>query len=181
MSGVYSGGLAYEFTLEDNGYGLVEGSGSSVKPNSDFKRLEQAFKKYTPPSGDGGATTKGKIPDCPAQSKQWKVKNKLIPAPPSGISKYMTGGAGDGPGLAKSAGTSQGGGGTSSESMIEMDGAAASGSPASVNDDGTGTSGGSKASGGAAASTRGMDSPAGLLAMVLGAVVSATIGAGMLI
>ncbi|KAI9666797.1 MAG: hypothetical protein M1831_001573 [Alyxoria varia] len=181
MTGVYSGGLAYEFTVEDNGYGLVEKSGAGVEPNGDFRRLEKAFKQYKPPSGDGGASTKGKIPDCPPHSKTWNVKDKLIPAPPSGIQKYMTGGAGKGPGLAKSAGTSQGGGGTSSDEMIEMTGAAASGSPASVDEDGSGTSGGSQASGGAAASTYGMGSPAGLVAVVLAAMVSATFGAGMLI
>jgi hypothetical protein len=60
MTGVYSGGLAYEYTVEPNGYGIVDvTSDGSIKPNDDFKRLKAAYEKTSNPRGNGGFKEKG--------------------------------------------------------------------------------------------------------------------------
>jgi hypothetical protein len=51
MTSVYSGGLAYEYTVEPNGYGLVEvGSDGTIEPNADFERLAKALKNTPNPT-----------------------------------------------------------------------------------------------------------------------------------
>ena len=99
MSGVYSGGLAYEYTLEANGYGLVEQNGNSVEPNADFDRLKRAYANTDNPTGDGGARRNTQVPQCPPRSQEWNVGTTLLPEMPTGAQRYMTDGAGRGPGL----------------------------------------------------------------------------------
>lgn len=100
MTIAYSGGLAYEYTLEANGYGLVEEDGSgNVVPNEDFDRLKAAYVATPNPSGDGGARTETTIPECPAETDEWHVSTTLLPAMPEGAEKYFDEGAGTGPGL----------------------------------------------------------------------------------
>ena len=100
MAGVYSGGLVYEYTLEANGYGLVEvGSNGRVQPNSDFDRLMQAYEETPNPSGNGGARRNRNIPQCPPRTRQWEVDTERLPVMPAGAQKYMKNGAGKGPGL----------------------------------------------------------------------------------
>lgn len=103
MTPVYSGGLVYEYTNEpDNeGYGLVQVSGSSVSPiQPGFNNLMNKL-KANDPSGTGGYKTD--LPyftDCPAQSSMWNVKiGNGLPALPNGALQYMKNGAGKGPGL----------------------------------------------------------------------------------
>lgn len=101
MTAVYSGGLAYEYTLEANGYGLVEeGTEGKAVPNDDYDRLKAAYKKTPLPTGDGGAR-KGKrtVPDCPAETDQWRVDTALLPAMPEAAKKFMDDGAGQGKGI----------------------------------------------------------------------------------
>ncbi|KAK4495459.1 hypothetical protein PRZ48_013790 [Zasmidium cellare] len=99
MTVAYSGGLAYEYTLEANGYGLVELSGNSVEPNEDFDRLKEAYAATPNPSGDGGARKTRTVPECPAESEEWRVDTTLLPEMPEGAQKYFKDGAGTGPGL----------------------------------------------------------------------------------
>nr|POE85412.1 1,3-beta-glucanosyltransferase gel1 [Quercus suber] len=101
MTSVYSGGLAYEYTLEANGYGLVEADGNgNIVPNEDFERLEKAYAATSNPSGDGGARTETTVPDCPAESADWQVSTLNLPEMPSDAKAYIKSGAGTGPGLA---------------------------------------------------------------------------------
>lgn len=101
MTGVYSGGLAYEYTVEPNGYGLVEvGPDGSIEPNDDFKRLAEALKKTPNPKGDGGYKKDGKPSKCPAESDDWQVEGTGLPAIPKNAMKFMKDGAGKGVGLA---------------------------------------------------------------------------------
>jgi 1,3-beta-glucanosyltransferase GAS5 len=101
MTGVYSGGLVYEYTVEANGYGLVEnGANGEVEPNDDFDRLAAAYKKTPNPQGDGGFKSDGQPSRCPPQSDEWDVDTTALPAIPEPAKKFMTQGAGDGPGLA---------------------------------------------------------------------------------
>lgn len=103
MSAVYSGGLVYEYSQEESNYGLVEIDGSTVTPRPDFQNLMSEFAKTSNPSGDGGYSSSGAASTCPASSSTWQLKDfsgSALPAIPDGAKKYMTSGAGTGPGLA---------------------------------------------------------------------------------
>jgi len=99
VTGSWSGGLAYEYTLEANGYGLVEQSGNGVVPNDDFDSLQAAFAATPNPTGDGGAKMDNPVPDCPPRDDEWEVDTENLPVIPEGAVKYMEDGAGTGPGL----------------------------------------------------------------------------------
>lgn len=99
MTSVYSGGLAYEYTVEPNGYGIVELKDGKIEPNDDYDRLKDAYKKTANPKGDGGYKSNGSASECPAESDEWEVEGTALPAIPTAASKYMTAGAGTGPGL----------------------------------------------------------------------------------
>lgn len=128
MTSVYSGGLAYEYTTEANGYGLVSTTNGNVAPNADFTRLEAAYKKTPNPTGDGGYSATTTASECPPASDDWEVTNDLIPAMPALAQKFMDDGAGKGPGLGDNVTPSQYGGKSYSAGMVEMDGSAASSS-----------------------------------------------------
>jgi hypothetical protein len=99
MTGVFSGGLVYEYSQEGNGYGLVTISGDTVTPNSDFTYLQSAYAAQANPTGNGGASSTSAASTCPTQSSEWDVANDDLPAIPAAAEKYMSTGAGTGPGL----------------------------------------------------------------------------------
>ncbi|KAF2181950.1 glycoside hydrolase family 72 protein [Zopfia rhizophila CBS 207.26] len=101
MTGVYSGGLVYEYSEEGSKYGLVQLDGDSVTELDDFKALQSALSGTKSPSGDGGYKSSGAASQCPTKSSTWNVTiaANQLPAVPSGIEKYMKDGAGKGPGL----------------------------------------------------------------------------------
>lgn len=99
MTSVYSGGLLYEYTYEENHYGIVDVDGNDVKPRPEYKVFKAALAKYPAPSGDAGASSKGHSSTCPAQSPGWEVDPKVLPNIPSQAAKFITSGAGKGPGL----------------------------------------------------------------------------------
>ncbi|KAI1636996.1 glycolipid anchored surface protein [Biscogniauxia mediterranea] len=116
MTGVYSGGLVYEYSREGNDYGIVEVSGDStdVTEEPDFAKLQSALSKYPAPTGNGGFTSTTASVACPTIDDVWDIQDwgaSALPAIPEGAVKYMSDGAGDGPGL-KGDG-SQNAGGTS--------------------------------------------------------------------
>ncbi|KAI1814187.1 Glucanosyltransferase-domain-containing protein [Poronia punctata] len=105
MSGVYSGGLMYEYSREGNKFGIVELSGKSdaIKEEGDFDKFKSALAKYPSPTGDGGFTSTTKAIACPTLDNIWDLGDwgeSALPAIPEGAKKYMTDGAGKGPGLA---------------------------------------------------------------------------------
>ena len=101
MTGVYSGGLVYEYSEEGNNYGLVTINGNSVSENNDFQALMAAYKNTSDPSGGGGYNSTGGASGCPAyDNPNWLVMNDSLPAIPQPAEKYLTQGAGPGPGLA---------------------------------------------------------------------------------
>lgn len=100
MTSVYSGGLVYEYTVEPNGYGIVEvGSDGKISPNADFERLQKAYKATSNPTGDGGYKQSGSASKCPAESDDWEAGTSL-PALPNNAKKFMNSGAGTAVGLA---------------------------------------------------------------------------------
>lgn len=100
MTSVYSGGLVYEYTVEANGYGLVEvSSNGNVVPDGDFDRLKNAYAATSNPSGDGGARTSTTPPQCQPESEEWAVSIDRLPVIPASAKQFIRDGAGTGPGL----------------------------------------------------------------------------------
>lgn len=156
MSSVFSGGIAYEYSYETNGYGIVEINDSGdVTTNEDFDELAAAFAATADPEGDGGYNSDATASECPAQSDEWVVADELIPAPPADIEEFMENGAGTGPGLGDDVTTSHYGGDSYSESNITMDGvvvaSTSNGSSSSGSSSSGSSSGNSSSTSGAAA------------------------------
>lgn len=120
MTKVFSGGLVYEYSAEGNGYGIVTISGNSVTSvDSQFDDLKSALASVDNPSNGGGYSTDGKVQSCPEQQSDWDTKpftGSALPAMPSGATKYMKNGAGDGPGLSGDGSQNAGGGSSSTAS-----------------------------------------------------------------
>jgi 1,3-beta-glucanosyltransferase GAS5 len=100
MTGVYSGGLVYEYSEEGSGYGLVTLDGVSVTENSDFEALQSALSDAQDPPDNGGYEAASRSSTCPSRdAPNWDVEIAALPAMPAQAKKYMTEGAGKGPGL----------------------------------------------------------------------------------
>jgi hypothetical protein len=94
MTPVYSGGLIYEYTKEEAGFGLITlDNGGNPSELPDFSALENAFKNTPAPSGDGGFKANGQASACSPTSQNWKI-NASLPLIPQGALKYFTEGAG---------------------------------------------------------------------------------------
>lgn len=101
MSGVYSGGLVYEYSEEGSGYGIVKIESGAVTELPGFSVLQSAFAGIEVPAGDGGYDATSRASECPAQQlPDWDVADNSLPAIPEPALRYMTEGAGKGPGLA---------------------------------------------------------------------------------
>lgn len=104
MTSVYSGGLMYEYSLEENNYGIVELNGDSVSKLDEFDVMADAMSQYaSPTNGNGGAASESNSVECPpTDDGLWNLGDwgsSALPAMPTGAEKYMTEGAGKGPGL----------------------------------------------------------------------------------
>ncbi|KAF2125282.1 glycoside hydrolase family 72 protein [Dothidotthia symphoricarpi CBS 119687] len=140
MTGVYSGGLAYEYTVEPNGYGIVELNNGQIETNADYDRLKAAYEATANPSGDGGYRSSGSASECPAESDEWEVEGTSLPAIPTAASQYMKDGAGTGPGLD---GTGSHFAGETSESTATAGSGAATRTPSGAASSGSSSSSGS--------------------------------------
>ncbi|KAM3065495.1 1,3-beta-glucanosyltransferase, variant 2 [Clarireedia jacksonii] len=174
MTPVFSGGLVYEYSNEGNGYGLVDITNGVVSKTDQFTYLKAAYQNTTNPTGDGGATTtKGSASTCPTESSEWDVSGDALPAIPTPAEKYMTEGAGTGPGL-DGAGSQEAG-----DTENESQGTATAGSGAATYTASSGSSG--------STSTKGSKSAAGRNAEIdinaFGVVVASIAGmvAGMML
>jgi 1,3-beta-glucanosyltransferase GAS5 len=101
MTECYSGGLAYEYTLEKNNFGIVEvdGDSTSVSTGREFDLLKTALSRYPAPTGNGGADSTTHAVECPSSKSGWQVDPSMIPSMPEEAQEYMEDGAGEGPGL----------------------------------------------------------------------------------
>ncbi|OJJ04256.1 hypothetical protein ASPVEDRAFT_43719 [Aspergillus versicolor CBS 583.65] len=104
MTGVYSGGLVYEYSQEPSNYGLVKVKGDDVSDLKDFDALKTAFEKTSNPEGDGGYNKTGGANPCPARNApNWDVDSEdVLPAMPEPAKKYFENGAGKGDGFSGS-------------------------------------------------------------------------------
>ena len=98
MTGVYSGGLVYEYSQESNNYGLVEINGNNVTELPDFTAYQSALANATPPSGNGGYLANGAASACPPTGPAWSTNTTDLPQIPAGAVKFFSQGAGKGPG-----------------------------------------------------------------------------------
>lgn len=103
MTSVYSGGLMYEYTYEENKYGIVTIADKQQygprKELPEFDAFAKAMAANPAPKGDGGYTPTQKVSECPAKDSHWIVEGTLLPKFPEEAKKYLTEGAGPGPGL----------------------------------------------------------------------------------
>ncbi|KAK3318147.1 Glucanosyltransferase-domain-containing protein [Apodospora peruviana] len=103
MTPVYSGGLMYEYSMEENKFGIVQISGKDQTGNREelpeYKSLKNALSKYPAPTGDGGFTSTTASAACPTKDSNWLVDSTLLPAMPEKAKVYLSDGAGKGPGL----------------------------------------------------------------------------------
>ncbi|UNI20794.1 1,3-beta-glucanosyltransferase [Purpureocillium takamizusanense] len=113
MTGVYSGGLMYEYSVEDNDFGIVTLKGDNVDKSDEFDLYKKALKANPMPTGSGGAATTTHAVDCPTSDAGWNVDPSKVPEMPSQAQKYMKDGAGKGPGLGGDGSQNAGGSGTS--------------------------------------------------------------------
>lgn len=112
MTSVYSGGIMYEYSYEDNKYGIVSLSGGNVKELDEYAFFKSALKANPAPTGDGGAASTTHAVDCPQSASNWQVEPSKVPTMPQQAEKYMKDGAGDGPGMAANDDGSQNAGGS---------------------------------------------------------------------
>jgi len=101
MTSVYSGGLMYEYTYEENKFGIVkvDGSDSKVEKLDGFAKFSSALSKYPMATGSGGAASSTHSVACPTKDSIWEVDPSEVPLMPTQAQKYMDDGAGDGPGF----------------------------------------------------------------------------------
>ncbi|KAG5956064.1 hypothetical protein E4U57_002921 [Claviceps arundinis] len=102
MTGVYSGGLLYEYSYEDNKYGIVKIDSlkaKTVTETDEYAAFKLALKNNPAPAGNGGAAATTHSVTCPARDASWQVDPSIVPEMPSQAQKYMKDGAGTGPGF----------------------------------------------------------------------------------
>ncbi|KAM0667066.1 hypothetical protein ACQRIU_004921 [Beauveria bassiana] len=134
MTGVYSGGIMYEYSYEESMYGIVDidgkagkGKVTKHKDGAEYDNFKKSLKDNAAPSGDGGASSNSHSSSCPAKSSDWNVDPKLLPEMPKEAQKYMKEGAGKGPGLSGSGSQTAGDSGLSTKN-VTADGSGSSGS-----------------------------------------------------
>ncbi|KAK4168839.1 Glucanosyltransferase-domain-containing protein [Cladorrhinum sp. PSN259] len=102
MTHVYSGGLMYEYAMEENGYGIAKipsAKSSSVQEEDGFNKFADALAANPAPKGDGGFTSTTHSLPCPTKGSDWLVDTDKLPSIPANARVFMASGAGPGPGL----------------------------------------------------------------------------------
>ncbi|KAJ1818143.1 1 3-beta-glucanosyltransferase gel4 [Coemansia sp. RSA 2598] len=86
MSDIFSGAIMYEFTEEDNDYGVVKVSygSSKVEKTADYENLKEVYAKASPKGVKmSDYKPSGKDSVCPQVSSIWEVKDDILPPTPS--------------------------------------------------------------------------------------------------
>ncbi|KAI9310887.1 Glucanosyltransferase-domain-containing protein [Dichotomocladium elegans] len=96
MTGVWSGGVVYEWTQENNNYGLVHISNGVASPLPDYKNLQQVLSQVKPQgvkmdalASSSSSSSAAHAISCPPQSENWKASTQLPPTPSEGACKCM--------------------------------------------------------------------------------------------
>ncbi|KAI7900684.1 Glucanosyltransferase-domain-containing protein [Cokeromyces recurvatus] len=91
MTGVWSGGIVYEWTQENNRYGLVKiKSSGEAEKMEDYNNLQERMAKVKP-HGVRMDDYHDEKPNsnCPSISENWKASNELPPTPSEGACQCM--------------------------------------------------------------------------------------------
>jgi 1,3-beta-glucanosyltransferase GAS5 len=92
MTSVYSGGLMYEYSKEDSGYGIAGLNGNTVDEQPEFSAFQEALSKYPTPTGNGGAAASTHSAACPTMDADWQVDPNdalpLMPEPAKEVSLF---------------------------------------------------------------------------------------------
>ncbi|KAJ2403863.1 1 3-beta-glucanosyltransferase gel4 [Coemansia sp. IMI 209128] len=86
MANTFSGGIMYEYSEEDNKYGIVSVNygDSKVEKNGDYENLKKALKDAKPKTiKSADYKPSGKDSVCPKTSNTWLVKSEVLPPTPS--------------------------------------------------------------------------------------------------
>jgi hypothetical protein len=91
MTGVWSGGVVYEWTQENNRYGLVKVSDSGeVQVLPDYTNLQEQMNKVNPVGVKMDAYNEQKsAATCPEINANWKASPNLPPTPSDGACECM--------------------------------------------------------------------------------------------
>jgi hypothetical protein len=136
MSAVYSGGLMYEYSIEENEFGIVTIEGNNLDKHEEFDIFKSALSEYPAPTGAGGAASTTHAVACPTSESVWNVDPSYIPEMPVQAQRYMDDGAGEGPGLNGDGSQQAGDSGTATASVSNGQASpTGSGSGSSDNDD----------------------------------------------
>ena len=168
MTGVYSGGLVYEYSQETSNYGLVDLTDpNNPKELVDFGNLQNQFQKNPIPTNVPGANPNGGPSQCPPQDPNWQpgMPDTQLPAMPAPAQKLIDQGAGQGPGLQGSSQST----GTGSTQNVTIGSSSSSSSSSS----GSKASGSGSAAAGLAPASFGYGPVGTGLAVVLSSVVGA--------
>ncbi|KAL5614312.1 hypothetical protein BROUX41_004420 [Berkeleyomyces rouxiae] len=123
MTGVYSGGIVYEYSMETNGYGIVKISNSSdstsVSELPEFSAYASALSAYAAPTDSAGAASTTHAVACPTQDSVWEVDPAILPNIPDKAATYLTKGAGTGQGLSTTGSQTNGDSGMSTSNSTD--------------------------------------------------------------
>lgn len=90
MTDVWSGGVVYEWTQENNNYGLVKINDGKAELLTDYHNLQKALAKAKPKGINMDAFNEEReAPECPQGSSNWKASSKLPPTPSEGACTCM--------------------------------------------------------------------------------------------
>lgn len=92
MSGVLSGGIVYEYTQEDNDYGLVKVNGNGIQQLPDYSTVKNHFTQLTPQGATNKASYKNTnyvARQCPPIDDNWQPSSVLPPTPSDEACQYI--------------------------------------------------------------------------------------------
>ncbi|KAI9490649.1 Glucanosyltransferase-domain-containing protein [Zychaea mexicana] len=90
MTDVWSGGVVYEWTQENNNYGLVKIANGKAELMQDYTNLQKALAKASPKGVNMDAyNDQRQAPQCPEHTQNWKAATTLPPTPSSGACSCM--------------------------------------------------------------------------------------------
>lgn len=86
-TGVYSGGLMFEYTMEENNFGIIEVKNGKVEELPEFGNFASALSKWPMPTAATAlhSTTHGVA--CPTSASLWEVNESLLPKMPQEAEK----------------------------------------------------------------------------------------------
>lgn len=95
MTEVWSGGIAYEWTEEENNYGLVKIDNTGIKTLPDYHNLMDYLPNVAPNTVHMDSyDSQRPYSQCPAISEKWKAPTDLPPSPSKGACECVVGSLG---------------------------------------------------------------------------------------